>query len=247
MNFVIGDIHGEITKLKLLIKQISLIDNMPSLIFIGDYLDKGENVRQTLSYTYELAKQYPTIFLIGNHEYLWLNLVNNNQKDTEIEKYLLKYGAKMTLHSFSSNNLLETRERLLDDFQWLFQSLIPHYLIEDYLIVHSGLKPVDFIKAPNDINLKDKLFNRYDFIRNENLYLNKYKIIFGHTGFYAPYVDHTKIGIDTAACFLPEQPLTAFCIEGGFFINSLGSKVQLKEVPDNFSPNIPRNRPWRYE
>ena len=38
MKFIIGDIHGEITKLKLLVKFIKDIDDKPELIFIGDYL-----------------------------------------------------------------------------------------------------------------------------------------------------------------------------------------------------------------
>ena len=47
MKFIIGDIHGEITKLKLLVKFIKDIDDKPELIFIGDYLDKGESSKKT--------------------------------------------------------------------------------------------------------------------------------------------------------------------------------------------------------
>lgn len=245
MNFVIGDVHGEITKLKLLIKQILIIDNTPKLIFIGDYLDKGEDVYHTLKYLQELTHQYPTKFLYGNHEYLWLNLVKNGTSDNEIENYLLKYGAKMTMRSFKCDNILLTREKMLNEFLWLFQSLIPHYLTYNFLIVHSGLRPIDIETDIDKINIEDKLFNRYAFIKSEQLYKGKYKFIFGHTGFYFPYVDNVKIGIDTAACFLPEQPLTAFCIEESFFVNSNGNQISLKEISKSFVPNIPRNKPWR--
>jgi hypothetical protein len=50
-------------------------------------------------------------------------------------------------------------------------------------------------------------------------------VIFGHTGFYYPYSNEYKIGVDTAACFLETQPLTAFCIEN----NSENCRQLLKE------------------
>ena len=46
MNFVIGDIHGEVTKLKSLIKLIDKNEANPSFIFIGDYIDKGEKFKK---------------------------------------------------------------------------------------------------------------------------------------------------------------------------------------------------------
>ena len=61
MRFVIGDIHGEISKLKLLIKYILTLDKDPELIFIGDYLDKGEDPLAVLEFLISLNKQYDCI------------------------------------------------------------------------------------------------------------------------------------------------------------------------------------------
>ena len=48
MTFVIGDIHGEITKLKALINNIFYLDKNPHLIFIVDYINKVENSKEVL-------------------------------------------------------------------------------------------------------------------------------------------------------------------------------------------------------
>ena len=84
-----------------------------------------------------------------------------------------------------------------------------------------------------DIPLKELLFNRHEFIDSNELYKDKFKVIFGHTAFYQPYVDNFKIGIDTGACYYPKQPLTSFCIDQEFFINSKGEINNLeKNKPD---------------
>ena len=96
MKFIIGDIHGEITKLKLLVKFIKDIVDRPELIFIGDYLDKGESSKKTLDFLIQLKNELKCVFIEGNHEYQWLNV----SKENNIEEYLLKYGGKLTINSF---------------------------------------------------------------------------------------------------------------------------------------------------
>lgn len=247
MNVVIGDIHGEVTKLKELIDNVFNIYNNPTIIFIGDYLDKGEDVYGTLEYIEILLEKYSVKLLYGNHEYFWEKLIEDGVKNVNIEKYLIKYGGVMTLKSFNVNDVFVARNIMLSKFPWFFDCLIPHMMVEDYLITHSGIKPDDFDKEINEIKLENKLFNRYSFIETTKLYRNKYKIIFGHTGFLTPYIDKTKIGIDTAACFLKEQPLTAFCVEDKIFIDSNGVVKKMNNIPLNMSPIIPRNKPWRYD
>jgi hypothetical protein len=120
-------------------------------------------------------------------------------------------------------------------------------LTDEFLITHSGI-PDKLYLLPDlrNIDSADFLFNRYDFIKSDKLYLNKYKIIFGHTGFFTPYVDNFKIGIDTSACYLFNQPLTAFCIDSRLFINSLGECTNLGEINRDCCPNIVRVKPWRF-
>jgi serine/threonine protein phosphatase 1 len=242
MIFVVGDIHGEITKLQQLVKNILAADSSPSFVFIGDYIDKGEDAKATLDYLEELSKKYNCIFLTGNHEYIWLNLKEGDEKWME---YLKKYGGNNTLQSFGCKTMLETKEKMIEGYSSFFSSLQSYYQYKNYIVVHSGIKPEHYKIKPAEIKLQDLLFNRYDFISSSSCYLNEFTVIFGHTGFYTPYNDGYKLGVDTAACFLESQPLTAFNADENYFINSFNRVTELKEIDKTVCPNILRNKPWR--
>jgi len=242
MNFVIGDIHGEYTKLKALIKNIFSIDNKANFIFIGDYIDKGEDAYSTLKYLTELSKENKCIFIRGNHEYFWELLKENNDKYAEL---LIKYGGKNTINSIDKRlSILETKKILFNEFKSLFDVLKNYQVIGNYVITHSGIPPELYNTPIEKIPTDQLLFNRYDFIRSNKLYFDK-KVIFGHTGFYTPYYDGYKIGIDTAACYLETQPLTAFCTDEDFFINSNNETSQLSSINQAVCPAIPRVKAWR--
>jgi serine/threonine protein phosphatase 1 len=240
MKYIVGDIHGEISKLKILIRLICSQDRLPEFIFIGDYIDKGENAKATLDFLDLIRKQFPCVFLLGNHEYYWKNA--KDHKD-----YLLKYGGKNTIHSFGYKTIEETQSCLMDRYQDLFNLLIDFYIIDSYFITHSGIDPqLYFIENFNEIPTVSYLFNRYSFIQQECFFQKKYQIIFGHTAFFEPYTDSYKIGIDTAACYLPHQPLSAFCIEKKEFFNSHGKQYLLGSLPKNSCANIVRNKPYQF-
>ena len=238
MNFVIGDIHGEFEKLKILISNIQEIDKNCKLIFVGDYIDKGNNSKLVLDFLVDLKKNFDCFFLIGNHEFYWM-------KDTfEADNYLQKYGGKQTMRSFNAKSIKYTRELLFDVYNDFFKELIPYFFIEKYFISHSGFNPSNQNQIIENIPVHEFLFNRYKFIMDKSLFQNQYKVIFGHTAFYSPYVDSTKIGIDTGACFLEDQPLSSFCIEKEFFLNSKGNSINLSEISNLYSPAIIRSKQW---
>jgi serine/threonine protein phosphatase 1 len=237
MNFIIGDIHGEYNKLKKLINFILTEDSNPRLIFIGDYLDKGEDVTSTLDYLLSLQALYECHFLWGNHEYLWYNYLNNEK---EITNYLIKYGGQSTINSFKKKNLIDTYDLLLNKYDSFFKSLIPYWEDRNYVISHSGIPPIFYDTKLAAIPLKELLFNRYEFINHQNLFNGNYQMIFGHTGFYSPYIDSFKIGIDTGACYLQTQPLTAFCVDNNNFYNSNCCIKKLSDFNLNQCPSIVR-------
>ena len=239
MIFAIGDIHGELSKLQKLIHKILKIDNNCKLIFVGDYLDKGENSKIVLDYLENLKWDLDCTFLIGNHEFYWLN--GNLQND----EYLLRFGGKQTIKSFKCKTVEETRLKLLNDYQKFFENLIPYYIFGNYFISHSGFNPLIKENDISEIDINNLLFNRYDFLKSNKFFLKKYKVVFGHTAFFEPCVDQFKIGIDTGACFLKNQPLTSFCLDNNFFLNSNGCITNLSECSDSFCPSIIRNTPWR--
>jgi serine/threonine protein phosphatase 1 len=242
MDYVVGDIHGEYVKLQKLLNYILRSDANPSLIFVGDYLDKGQSSKHTLDFLVNLSGKYHCTFLTGNHEYIWLNLFDDFKKN---EEYLLKYGAGNTIRSFECATLMEARTKMLTEYDYFFESLKSYWINSEFIVVHSGISVEDFDKDPDDIETVNFLFNRYEFIKHEGLFNGKYKVVFGHTGFFKPYVDPYKIGIDTAACFLKCQPLTAICLDNMYFYNSNHETYTVDYENFDFCPVIPRNNPWR--
>lgn len=238
MTFVIGDIHGEISKLKSLINH-SINCGASKFIFIGDYVNKGENSKLTLDYLLNLSKKYSIVFLMGNHEYMWLEFFKNQR----YKEQLIKYAATSTLKDFSMN-FDNAYEKLYIPYKDFFDSLKPYYETEKYIISHAGIDP-DFIHKPlNQIPLEAFLFSRYGFITH-NCKINNKITIFGHTGFVSPYVDDVKIGIDTSAVYSKEAPLTAYCLEEEFFIDNKNNQKYLNTFNRNICPIIIRNEPYR--
>jgi len=242
MNYIIGDIHGEFVKLQNLIDLILKTDFSPSFIFIGDYIDKGQSSRLTLNFLVKLSNNYDCTFLIGNHEYIWLNLLQDFDK---YEEYLLKYGATNTITSFGCKGLMETRSKMIDEYGDFFQNLKSYWKNNEFIVVHSGIRIEDFNEDLDKIDQLNFLFNRYEFIEQHGLFQGKYKVVFGHTGFYKPYVDPYKIGIDTGACFIKNQPLTALCLENMHFYNSNLEIYTVDFAKFESCPIIIRTKPWR--
>jgi len=243
MNFVIGDVHGEAAKLRALMDTILKLDASPTPVFIGDYLDKGEDPWRALEAVREIDAAYPCVLLKGNHEYYWLGL---DPAKPDIEKYLRKYGAGATIASAGrGDDIYRAREALLGAFPDLWGRMALHHDMGDFLAVHSGIPPAHFQDPIESIPEEKLLFTRYPFLMHPARYFGK-TVIFGHTGFLSPYHDGYKIGVDTAACFLEAQPLTAFCPERRLFADSSGRAYALDDIPLDRCPVIPRVKPWRY-
>jgi len=239
MTFVIGDIHGEITKLKNLIDNIRRVDKEVVWIFVGDYINKGEDSKAVLNY---LMKLENSIFLMGNHEYYFLQYI----QEGKFEKEVLKYGLKSTFEDFDMN-LTTLEEKLYKPYRKFFDNLKFFYETEKYFISHAGIN-LDYIKHDFNTLSAEKffMFSRYDFFNYKNKIHDKVSI-FGHTGFNYPYYDGYKIGIDTAAVYSKESRLTAFCLEEDFFINNENEKLLLKDLKLDRTSWINRMEPYRTE
>lgn len=231
MNYAIGDIHGMFDKLKSLISFIIKKDANPIFIFVGDYINKGQNARQVLDYLKILNTQYKCHYLIGNHEYYWMNHESN-------KSILDSKGGNETQNSFGYNSYRKTYNYIKTEYSFIFKNLKRYYKKENFIITHSGLNPKKFNKPLNDFTTSDVIFNRFDFLNLRRFYRGKYTIIFGHTAFYSPFYDGYKIGIDTGACYEDQQPLSSFCLESQEFIDSNKNISTLSSINKNIVPII---------
>ena len=195
--YAISDIHGQFYKLRRLIDRLYIDDNH-LLIFIGDYIDRGDYSFEVIDYLINLNKQYNCVFLKGNHESMFMDFMSGINED------LYTYnGGYQTIQSYENNGYDIYQHTYYIDrsipvtHMKFYQNLKNYYQTEDYIFVHAGLVPKDIPleQQPEDILLWD----RYDFI-NSDFDWGK-KVIFGHTPAREPRKMHNKIGIDTGAYY----------------------------------------------
>lgn len=193
--FAIGDIHGCLEKVRALITNIGADPQNDTLIFIGDYIDRGNSSREVVDYIIRLKVQYKKVVcLLGNHEYMLIRYLEGVDEDMYLEN-----GGIATLHSYGISRSDEPEKRkakIPREHRKLFESLLPYYETEDYIFVHAGLKPGLRLceQTKNDL-----LWVRHEFIYTEDDFGKM--VIFGHTPLSHPLIMPTKIGIDTGAVF----------------------------------------------
>jgi serine/threonine protein phosphatase 1 len=187
-SFIIGDIHGCLGMLKSLIGKIDWHPDRDSLIFLGDYIDRGEDSKGVIDLLIELQSHSSNVHLLmGNHEDLFLKYLQG-----EDEVSFLLNGGDSTLSSYRINGSI----RIPIDHVSFLRSLKIMIEIDDYYIVHAGFKPGIAIREQSQ---EDCLWIREPFIYSE--YDFGKKIIFGHTPFYSPLMMDNKIGLDTGAVY----------------------------------------------
>lgn len=209
--FAIGDIHGCYDKLRSLMKRLPYDPKRDTLVFLGDYIDRGVRSREVLTYLCDLRRQVKNlILLMGNHEYLMLEY--HRTGDPALLPFLRHLGIDATLDSYGANNPKSLEEMLFlpAEHLQLFQSLLPYWETEDYIFVHAGLEPGIRLAQQSLSSLCE---SRNSFLSEEHDYGKL--VIFGHTAFDMPFVTPTRIGIDTGAVY--GNLLTALELPGFVF------------------------------
>jgi serine/threonine protein phosphatase 1 len=205
MFYIVGDIHGQYYKL---IKLIKLIEENISpddiIIFLGDYIDRGEDSCKVIEYLADISVKYNSCFLKGNHEDMFLNYYITGRG---YELYI-RNGGMATILSY-------TRElgdmKLPEKHKDFFNSLKLFYEGDDFIAVHAGLNPQS--GNPDKQDRDNLLWIREDFFLANFRW--KKTVIFGHTP--TPFLNNSDIiytderrniiGIDTGAMY-DENPLT---------------------------------------
>jgi serine/threonine protein phosphatase 1 len=77
-TFAIGDIHGETTHLYKLMSCLPKLDAQDTIVFLGDYLDRGPASAEVVNFVRTLHEKTPAkvVALRGNHEDAWLRVID---------------------------------------------------------------------------------------------------------------------------------------------------------------------------
>lgn len=211
--FVIGDIHGEIQQFE---KLLTFWDHQKQqLIIAGDLIDRGENPLAVVRLAMQLKKEHNAIILMGNHEEMLLNWLDNPNED------YVYYDSVSTIVSFL-NDVSEffwqshlpdvSKQKILttfpDEIDFL-RTLKDYHETDTHIFVHAGID-LDLI-VWQETSPVDFHWIREDFHNGTND--TGKTIVFGHTPtqllhntktpddsiWVSP--DKTKIGSDGGAYF----------------------------------------------
>jgi len=160
---IVGDIHGN---LPTLLEIIKIIDkrNPKFVIFLGDYVDRGEHQLECLVILLALKiLNKEGIFLLkGNHEDIAMN-----QYYGFLEKFLEKYYVQERLKNFEMYNDYEVKDDFFSDIISVYITLpLCATINNQFLCLHGGV-PEDFeildrLKGMKPADISDELAERIE-------------------------------------------------------------------------------------
>ena len=188
------------------------------VVFLGDYVDGGPQVKDVIDHLMQWEKEFPHwVFLYGNHEDLMLDALIYNKKRYGDFYLWWNQGGRATFKSYTDGMDAEEYEKAImqpldvipkEHIDWLKDR--PLYFEDDtYFYVHAGLMPdlsiEEHKKSLETGEYKDELAQKLIWIRDEFIQELDFdwgkKIIYGHTTFGEPLTHTNKIGIDTMGRF----------------------------------------------
>jgi serine/threonine protein phosphatase 1 len=214
MLYAIGDIHGDLEKLDELLESMPL-EPGDRLVFLGDYIDRGPDPVGVIDRLIELRARYECVFLLGNHESMFLDFLGWTDDAYFGGDAFLLNGGDRTLAGYRYFDREETHResfRLPKAHEDFLLGLVLSHVDGDYLFVHAGLSPKtlfsgDLAYAIRKSRPEDMLWNRTSADLPHDLGVT---VIYGHTpneDFAVRWNCPFSIGVDTGAVY--GGPLTA--------------------------------------
>ena len=207
-TIAIGDVHGCYNELKELISTLETEGEykkgIDKLVFLGDYIDRGDNSRLVIEFIQNLQKNNDNVIaLMGNHEDMLLSYLDGDGDDW------LWNGHRSTMDSYKGFD-----NQFKKDVQWI-RTLPLYHEDEHSIFVHAGIDPYKPMEKQKRNTL---LWVREPFIYNTKVYHKQ--VIFGHTPTanlneeWKPVRTYAyNIDIDTGCVF--GGALTALIIDDG--------------------------------
>ena len=239
--YAIGDIHGRLDLLLDLLDRIGRDDwrrrhrEDTSLVFLGDYVDRGPQSREVIDCVIKLREQWPNmICLRGNHEQVFLMALNGDEQavrfftreDVGGRETLMSYGiAAEQIDTMHPGELWELIDRAVpQEHRDFLAGLDSQTVIGDYAFVHAGIQPGVPLKEQEETDL---YWIRDTFLNFEQPH--PYMIVHGHSIREDVEMRTNRIGIDTGA--YATGRLTAIGLEGTecWFLNT--DEAEEKAVP----------------
>jgi serine/threonine protein phosphatase 1 len=206
--YAVGDIHGERELLEDLLGALPL-QSGDRFVFVGDYVDRGPDSRGVVDVLIEHAKRWQSVFLIGNHESMFLDFLGWRRSDYFGGDAFLANGGDRTLASYGYFDNAEPEPhkfQLPPAHRKFFRNLKLHHREGNYLFVHAGLgrdllRETEVRYALRRARSEDLLWDRATLSDPHQLGVT---LVYGHTpspDFEVRWNLPFSIGIDTGAVY----------------------------------------------
>jgi Calcineurin-like phosphoesterase len=137
---VIGDIHGFADKLESLLQVLdykflkgTYIHPTRKVIFVGDYIDRGPQIKKTLEIVKSMVENESAIAIMGNHEY---NALCFHYQETE-GGHLRKHLIKNIIQHYETLRQFQNQQKEYENYLEWFKTLPLFYENELFRIVHA--------------------------------------------------------------------------------------------------------------
>jgi len=175
---------------------------VPLEIYLGDYIDRGEDSRGVVDALIERGEQVEAVFVRGNHEQFLLDFLAGTL-DLSIwrqlggiatmQSYGVRTGQRYFLTSRSAlRQVLE--EALPEKHARFFARTVSYFVAGPYAFVHAGLRPgIPLVQQqPADL-----MSIRQQFLGHDGDF--GHIVVHGHTPAPYPEFKHNRINLDTGA------------------------------------------------
>lgn len=221
-TYAVGDIHGRADLLDAMIARITedaaaTGDAAPRVVFMGDYVDRGDQSRQVLERLMDLPREtgWEVHCLRGNHEVMLAEFLADPERAAP---RWFRNGGLETLLSYQvggvgsdPETLRNVRDRLAERMGpvrgWL-DGLAAKYSTGSVFFAHAGADPHQPIGAQSEQVLYWGVPAFLQIPRQDGVW-----VVYGHYISDTPQLLPRRIGIDTGAVFSGQ--LTAVRIDDG--------------------------------
>lgn len=202
--FAVGDVHGCLPQLRKLQDQIKAQDNDAPVVYVGDYVDRGEDSAGVLRTLFEMREDPKVVCLAGNHEEMMLDFIDEPVGKGE---RWLRYGGLQTMASFGVGgvNLTAKGDALVEVARRFTEAMPPEMLAwlrdlpsmwqsGNVAVVHAGADPAIPIALQGTKTLAWGHRNFQTDPRQDGIW-----VLHGHTIVDTPYARDGRIAVDTGA------------------------------------------------
>ncbi len=136
----IGDIHGYANELEALLQKLGYAKKSGAyahperkVVFVGDYIDRGPQIKETLEIVKAMVDTENAIALMGNHEY---NALCFHYQETE-GGHLRKHEIKNIIQHYETLKQFQNKQKEYESYLEWFKFLPLYYETDSFRAVHA--------------------------------------------------------------------------------------------------------------